>query len=172
MSEQLTQEQMDTINRYNEEQRLKYCVKEIVANRKVWILKDEHGCVMLNTEDDDCVPVWPNEEFALQWANGDWEDCEPEAISLNKWHSRWTSGLEDDELSVVVFPNQNEEGWFCFLMSLISNCANKRAAANFSIRVHLIKKPALTQASLHLNDDIFDRLFCLVAWRLIEVAFD
>lgn len=87
MSEQLTQEQMDTINRYNEEQRLKYCVKEIVANRKVWILKDEHGCVMLNTEDDDCVPVWPNEEFALQWANGDWEDCEPEAISLNKWHS-------------------------------------------------------------------------------------
>lgn len=27
MSEQLTQEQMDTINRYNEEQRLKYCVK-------------------------------------------------------------------------------------------------------------------------------------------------
>lgn len=114
MSEQLTQEQMDTINRYNEEQRLKYCVKEIVANRKVWILKDEHGCVMLNTEDDDCVPVWPNEEFALQWANGDWEDCEPEAISLNKWHSRWTSGLEDDELSIVVFPNQNEEGVVLF----------------------------------------------------------
>ncbi|HHF3031048.1 TPA: DUF2750 domain-containing protein [Vibrio diabolicus] len=114
MSEQLTQEQMDTINRYNEEQRLKYCVKEIVANRKVWILKDEHGCVMLNTEDDDCVPVWPNEEFALQWANGDWEDCEPEALSLNKWHSRWTSGLEDDELSVVVFPNQNEEGVVLF----------------------------------------------------------
>ncbi|ABU70828.1 MULTISPECIES: DUF2750 domain-containing protein [Vibrio] len=114
MSEALTQEQMDTINRYNEEQRLKYCVKEIVSNRKVWILKDEHGCVMLNTEDDDCVPVWPNEEFAQQWATGDWEECEPEAISLNKWHSRWTSGLEDDELSVVVFPNQNEEGVVLF----------------------------------------------------------
>ncbi|ETZ10553.1 hypothetical protein AJ90_16880 [Vibrio parahaemolyticus M0605] len=39
MSEQLTQEQIDTINRYNEEQRLKYCVKEIVANRKVGFLK-------------------------------------------------------------------------------------------------------------------------------------
>ncbi len=24
---------------------------------EVWILTDEHGCVMLNTEDEDCVPV-------------------------------------------------------------------------------------------------------------------
>lgn len=133
MSEQLTQEQIDTINRYNEEQRLKYCVKEIVANRKVWILKDEHGCVMLNTEDDDCVPVWPNEEFAKQWATGDWEECEPEAISLNKWHSRWTTGLEDDELSVVVFPNQTKKAWCCFLTSLISNCANKQAVVNLPL---------------------------------------
>ena len=53
-----------------------------------------------NTEDDDCVPVWPNEAFAQDWATGDWEHCEPEAISLNKWQSRWTSGLEDDELSI------------------------------------------------------------------------
>ncbi len=70
MSEALTQEQMDTINRYNEEQRLKYCVKEIVANRKVWILKDEHGCVMLNTEDDDCVPVWLKRRVCTAMGNG------------------------------------------------------------------------------------------------------
>ncbi|BCL70087.1 conserved hypothetical protein [Vibrio nigripulchritudo MADA3029] len=110
MSKQLDQEQIETINRYNTEQRLKYCIKEVVANREIWILTDEHGCVMLNTEDEDCVPVWPNQEFAQAWATGDWEECKPEAISINKWHSRWTYGLEDDELSVVVFPNDNEEG--------------------------------------------------------------
>ena len=30
---------------------------------------------MLNSEEEDCVPVWPNEEFALQWATGEWSEC-------------------------------------------------------------------------------------------------
>ena len=45
-----------------------------------------------------------------QWATGDWEHCKAESISTAKWFSRWTYGLEDDELFIVVFPNQNEEG--------------------------------------------------------------
>lgn len=57
MAKALSAEQIETINRYNEEDRFKYCVKEIVVNREVWILKDEHGCVMLNTEDDDCASM-------------------------------------------------------------------------------------------------------------------
>jgi hypothetical protein len=110
----LEQHQIDEISRYDEEKRLKYSVKTMVQERQIWILTDEHGCVMLNTEDEDCVPVWPNQEFAEQWATGEWDNCKAEAISLNKWHSRWTHGLEEDELAVVVFPNQNEEGVVLF----------------------------------------------------------
>lgn len=106
----LTQDQLDSVNKMRPDERFNYCVKEIAANRKVWILTDEHGCVMLNTEDEDCVPVWPHEEFAAEWATGEWEHCKAESISTAKWFSRWTNGLEDDELSVVVFPNSNEEG--------------------------------------------------------------
>ncbi|MGL5109149.1 MAG: DUF2750 domain-containing protein, partial [Vibrio ordalii] len=40
MADALTTEQIETINRYNEEERFKYCIKAIVANREVWILKD------------------------------------------------------------------------------------------------------------------------------------
>jgi hypothetical protein len=43
MSKQLDQEQIETINRYNTEKRLKYCIKEVVTNREIWILTDEHG---------------------------------------------------------------------------------------------------------------------------------
>ncbi|MGR5113763.1 DUF2750 domain-containing protein [Photobacterium damselae] len=102
------------IQAFDAEKRYKYLVKEVVANRKIWILIDEHGCVMLNTEDEDCVPVWPNKEFAEAWATGDWAECKAESISLNKWHSRWTHGLEDDELAVVIFPNQDEDGLVVF----------------------------------------------------------
>ncbi|WCP68191.1 DUF2750 domain-containing protein [Vibrio tubiashii] len=106
----LSNEQLETVNKMRPDERFNYCIKEIAKNRKVWILTDEHGCVMLNTEDEDCVPVWPHQEFAEQWATGDWEHCKAEPISTAKWFSRWTHGLEDDELSVVVFPNDNEEG--------------------------------------------------------------
>ncbi|OAN13048.1 hypothetical protein A3K86_15395 [Photobacterium jeanii] len=114
MATPLDQAQIDTINQYDTEQRYKYLLKEVVTNREIWILTDEHGCVMLNSEDEDCVPVWPNQEFAEAWATGDWDNCKAEAISLNKWHSRWTYGLEDDELAIAIFPNQDEEGLVVF----------------------------------------------------------
>ncbi len=110
MSEALTQQQIDTVNKMRPDERFNYCIKEIAKQRKVWILTDEHGCVMLNTEDEDCVPVWPNEEFANEWATGEWEHCKAESISTAKWFSRWTYGLEEDELAIVVFPNSNKEG--------------------------------------------------------------
>ncbi len=110
----LDQATIDTVSRYDAEKRYQYLLTEAVANRQLWILVDEHGCVMLNTEDEDCVPVWPHEAFAQAWATGDWEHCKPESISLNKWHSRWTNGLLDDELSVVIFPITEEDGLVIF----------------------------------------------------------
>ncbi|MCG3728274.1 DUF2750 domain-containing protein [Vibrio cincinnatiensis] len=114
MAESLNAEQISALNHYDSEQRMKYAVKHIVIHQQVWILKDQHGCVMLNTEDEDCVPVWPHQELAQAWATGEWADCEAQAIPLNQWRSRWTPGLADDELSVVVFPNDREEGVVLF----------------------------------------------------------
>ncbi|MEH0741644.1 DUF2750 domain-containing protein [Vibrio cholerae] len=110
----LSEEQKTSIDKMRPDERFNYCLNAIAKERKVWILTDEHGCVMLNTEDDDCVPVWPSEEFAREWATGEWSECEPQSISTAKWFSRWTVGLEQDELSVVVFPDRNEEGVVLF----------------------------------------------------------
>ncbi|NLS13438.1 DUF2750 domain-containing protein [Vibrio sp. SM6] len=114
MPKTLTDERIKELLQLDVDARYRYLIKQVVESREIWILTDEHGCVMLNTEDDDCVPVWPNQEFAALWATGEWEDCQPQAISLNKWHSRWTNGLLDDELSVVAFPNADLEGVILF----------------------------------------------------------
>ncbi|MFT5879040.1 MAG: hypothetical protein ACI86X_000120 [Moritella sp.] len=110
MSNTLDANLIATIQGYDSAKRLSYLLKEVTSQRQLWILTDEHGCVMLNSEDEDCVPVWPNAEFAQSWATGEWEHCKTEPISLAKWQSRWTPGLADDNLAIVVFPNQNEEG--------------------------------------------------------------
>jgi hypothetical protein len=110
MTQVLDEKQIKQILGYDDAQRANYFLKEVVANNEIWLLKDEHGCVMLYTEDEDCVPVWHNEEFAKSWATDEWQNCQTEAISLNKWFSRWSYGLAEDELALVIFPSQNEQG--------------------------------------------------------------
>jgi hypothetical protein len=102
------------IEKYQENKRLKYFLEQVIKHNEIWVLTDEHGCMMLNTDNDDCVPVWPNKEFAQTWINGDWQNCQAQAIDLKTWFSRWTTGLLDDELSIVVFPNQQQEGLVLF----------------------------------------------------------
>lgn len=114
MSHTLDAETIAKIQGYDAEKRLSYLLKEVTTQRQIWILTDEHGCVMLNTEDEDCVPIWPNAEFAQAWATGEWAECKAEAISIAKWQSRWTNGLLDDELALVIFPNQAEDGLVLF----------------------------------------------------------
>ncbi|TPH15579.1 DUF2750 domain-containing protein [Litorilituus lipolyticus] len=106
----LNSQDLDTIENYNEEQRLSFLIQQAIEHNSLWILADEHGCVMLNTDDEDCVPVWPNEALAQRWATEEWQQCQAEAITLNKWFSRWTMGLLDDELALVAFPNQQNQG--------------------------------------------------------------
>lgn len=110
MTQALDQDSIANIERFTPEERLKYLLKEVVKQKQIWILTDEDGCVMLNTEDEDCAPVWPNKEFAQSWATGEWQDCEAKAISLEKWYASWTSGLEEDDVFIAVFPSQDEEG--------------------------------------------------------------
>lgn len=100
----------EDFTQYTPEQRLKYLVKTSVSNKQIWILTDQDGCVMLNTEDEDCAPVWPSEATAKAWATGEWADCTPQAIDLKTWFARWTLGLEDDDVAVAVFPDEQGEG--------------------------------------------------------------
>ncbi|WP_137166686.1 DUF2750 domain-containing protein [Salinimonas lutimaris] len=90
--------------------RMKETIASIKDNQKVWILKDTDGCVMLTTDDEDGVPVWPDAGLALLWATEDWSDCEPLAISQEDWLKKWTPGLMQDGLMVMVCPVPGEDG--------------------------------------------------------------
>jgi len=111
---QLTPEKIKEVLKLDHQARFQYLCNEVNQRQEIWLLVDEHGCVMLNTEDEDCVPVWPNKEFAEDWATEEWSHCKAESIDLDKWYQRWTLGLEEDELSVVVFPDKQLNGAIFF----------------------------------------------------------
>ncbi|GIU21620.1 DUF2750 domain-containing protein [Shewanella colwelliana] len=92
------------------EARYDYLVEQAKSEKVLWTLQDLDGCVMLTTEDEDCIPMWPCEESAKQWAVDDWADCTPLAIPLDEWLERWVPGMQDDDLFVAVFPVQEDLG--------------------------------------------------------------
>ncbi|MBD5771393.1 DUF2750 domain-containing protein [Marinomonas sp. SM2066] len=91
-------------------QRLDYFVEQAKATELVWSLSNEEGYVMVETDDGDCVMVWPDAEFASQWAVDDWDDCEPVSVSLEVFKSEWLPSLTLDNVTVAVFPNIEDEG--------------------------------------------------------------
>lgn len=91
-------------------ERMNLFFNTITDELKIWLLVDEHGSVLLCAEDEDCVPVWPTQAHAQQWATDEWVGFTTEPISLAKWKSRWTNGLSEDDLLVVIFPDLQGEG--------------------------------------------------------------
>ena len=63
MADELSSVRIKEVLALTDEKRAIYFFDTVKASKQIWILTDEHGCVMLNTEDEDCVPVWPNETF-------------------------------------------------------------------------------------------------------------
>ena len=92
------------------EGRYDFLVEQVKEHKELWVLQDNDGCVMLTTDDEDCIPVWPSEETASLWAEDDWQDCRPLSIDLAEWLERWVPGMEDDELYVAVFPMLEDLG--------------------------------------------------------------
>lgn len=94
----------------NAVQRMTSSLETIKTEQKLFILKDDHGCVMLTTDEEDGVPVWPDASLALLWATEDWEHCEAMEISTKDFLAKWVPGMTQDELMVIVCPVPGEDG--------------------------------------------------------------
>lgn len=89
--------------------RYDYLLDTIVREEKVWILSSDQGMVMMSSDGEQCLPVWPHPDFASEWATGDWEDCSPDSVDLQSWLERWLPGMEADGVTLAVFPAADEE---------------------------------------------------------------
>jgi hypothetical protein len=111
MSYPLTDSDRSVVSLLSADGRYDYFVEKVIAGGEVWSLQSDDGwVVMISPEDEECLPVWPHEAFAHEWATGEWADCRPAAISLDTWLTRWTPGMEKDGTLLVVFPDSDEQG--------------------------------------------------------------
>lgn len=106
MSYELSDTERNAALQLNADYRFDHFISKLVEHEELFVLTDEHGVMMLTTDDEDCIPVWPHPEYAKAWAEGEWADCKPQSITLKVWLERWIDGMEQDELCVAVFPTR------------------------------------------------------------------
>ncbi|MDP4943958.1 DUF2750 domain-containing protein [Alishewanella sp. SMS8] len=110
MEYQLSAEELARITALDAEQRYDYFIQAVADLQQIWILTDDEGFVLVSAEDERCIPVWPHLELAEQWIEGEWSNCQAQAVDLETWLSKWTEGLNGDELSIAVLPDADGPG--------------------------------------------------------------
>ncbi|WP_337841028.1 DUF2750 domain-containing protein [Rheinheimera sp.] len=110
MNYELTADDLNKLAELDAEQRYDYFVNAVADTEQIWILVDEEGFVLVDADDERCIPVWPHAELAEQWINGDWAQCQAQAVDVAVWLDKWTAGLNGDELAIAVFPHAQQPG--------------------------------------------------------------
>lgn len=108
---QLTSDEFVEISKLQPEERFDYALRVMVENNELWGLLGENGWLLLQAEDDACLPIWPHESFAKSWVKDDFPDCTPERIDLDAWIKQWLPGMKNNGTFVLMFPlGEDEEG--------------------------------------------------------------
>ncbi|WP_127021702.1 DUF2750 domain-containing protein [Rheinheimera mangrovi] len=110
MNYELTADDLNKLSLLDAEQRYDYFIQAVADLEKIWILVDEEGFVLVDADEERCIPVWPHAELAELWINGDWAQCQAQAVDIATWLDKWTAGLDGDELAIAVFPHAAEPG--------------------------------------------------------------
>ncbi len=110
MNYELTADDLNKLSLLDAEQRYDYFIQAVADLEKIWILVDEEGFVLVDADEERCIPVWPHAELAELWISGDWAQCQAQAIDIATWLDKWTAGLDGDELAIAVFPHAAEPG--------------------------------------------------------------
>lgn len=109
----MSNEQLQSILEMDGEERYDYFLSAVIEERELWILvnADNHFLKLVSEDDGlEYVPVWPNEAFALAYAEGA-GDLSPKNISLPEFFRKWVPGLTGDGLEVGVFPGLDRTLW-------------------------------------------------------------
>ncbi|MFM2485439.1 DUF2750 domain-containing protein [Celerinatantimonas yamalensis] len=75
----------------------------------IWTLKDDQGCIMVSSDEEHCLPIWPDADTAEAWATEEHAHCEPLAIDLSAFLSRWVPGMTEDGYYLAVGPSLDAE---------------------------------------------------------------
>ncbi len=104
MSWELADGEQEIVLALSARERYGYFVQLAVDSGETWGLKNDEGWVLAGDEERDALPLWPHPDFAAACALGDWAKAVPQPIALDELLADLIPILEEDGISVAVFP--------------------------------------------------------------------
>ncbi|MFW6218929.1 MAG: DUF2750 domain-containing protein [Bacteroidota bacterium] len=92
----------------SDDMRYNAALSDIVNSKILWLLQANEGMFAIMEDDSEkqYIPVWSSEKKAREFATGDWEQYNPEGMSIKEFIN-WLDELEDDQFMIGAFPDEN-----------------------------------------------------------------
>ena len=110
MSYELSDTERNAALQLNADYRYDHFIAKVAQHQLLWVLKGDKGLLLLESEGDVCLPLWPHPEYAQAWIQDELASYELQSITLEVFLERWAEGLEQDNIAVAVFPLPDETG--------------------------------------------------------------
>lgn len=101
---------MENLYEASDEIRYNFLIQEVVNKKEIWLLQAMEGmfAMLEDANGQEYIPVWPSEDFASQYAIGDWQDYSPSSMGLFEFNS-WMKELAEDAVKIAAFPNSADK---------------------------------------------------------------
>lgn len=129
MTYSITSEEQEAAFSLSAEERYDYFVEKAAEHEALWSLSEGDEWLILKTDGEECLPVWPHPQMAQDWAGDCHDGCKAKAIPLNVWLERWVAGLEGDGILLAVFPGNDPDGVVVSANELAESILAAQAAA-------------------------------------------
>lgn len=87
---------------------LKQFILSVKENNKFWLLEAKPGLFAMveDAEENTYIPVWSNENDALQSSNEDWESYSVTTMNIDEFVD-WMRELHDDNIGIAIILGSN-----------------------------------------------------------------
>lgn len=102
---------IENIKSLTSEDRFNYFIRKSADFEKVWGSYGENGWLHLSTkEGTKLFPLWPEEVFSADYNTNHQYNFSPKEIDLYYFLDKWITGLEKDNIELLIFPIDKGDG--------------------------------------------------------------
>lgn len=101
----MTEAEVSAIVQLPKEEKYQYLVQQLIARKEVWIIYDDDGMVLFESDREEIViPVWPHREVAQLFCAGEYADCQPGTVALADFRKNELTEAVEQQFLISVMP--------------------------------------------------------------------
>jgi hypothetical protein len=102
----MSNSKIDNVFNLNAQERYGYLIRKVADFEQIFLISQNDGApVELGIEENKCIPVWPESEFAASFLIDDWESYQVNVIEIDDF-LEWLEEVKLEEYLIAVFPNR------------------------------------------------------------------